>query len=112
VKIIKINEVETATTPHKVDVRKLFSFKHATLVHIELKPGESLKLHKTPVDVFFYVLEGKGIVTIGKEEQKVQQDQLVFSPEGIPHKLSNESEAPFRFLVIKTPTPTKETKIL
>ena len=67
IQIIKVDNVNIADTPHKVAVKKLLSFEHATFVHIELKPGESLKRHITPVDVAFYVLEGEGIVEIGKE---------------------------------------------
>jgi mannose-6-phosphate isomerase-like protein (cupin superfamily) len=111
-KVIEINEMEVAQTPHQVDVRKLISYKDATIVHITLEPRESLKMHVTPVDVCFYVLEGDGIVEIGKEKETVHKDELVFSPAKVPHRLSNESENTFRFLVIKTPTTTEETKIL
>ena len=111
-RIIDVKNIEIADTPHKVDVRKLFNFKYATIVHIKLKPDEALRKHKTPVDVNFYVLEGEGIVEIGDEREMVKKDQLIFSPAKIPHRLLNESEKDFRFLVIKTPTPTSETKIL
>lgn len=89
-KIVDIDNIEIADTPHKVAVKKLFNFEHATIVHIELKPGEALKLHKTPVDVTFYVLEGEGIIEIGGEKQKIKKDQLIFSPTNIPHRLLNE----------------------
>lgn len=111
-KVIDLQEVQISDTPHKVAVKKLYNFEHATIVHIELKPNEKLKLHKTPVDVCFYVLEGEGIVEIGEDRQVVKKDQLIFSPANIPHRLLNEFEKNFRFLVIKTPTPTSETKIL
>ncbi len=111
-KIIDVNKVEIADTPHKVAVKKLFNFEHATIVHIKLEPGEALKKHITPVDVNFYVLEGNGIVEIGDERANVIEDQLIFSPAKIPHTLANESDKIFRFLVIKTPTPTSETKLL
>ena len=42
-----------------------------------LKPGESLRRHITPVDVFFYVFEGKGVVEIGDEKKKVEKDSIV-----------------------------------
>jgi len=111
-KIIDIKDVQIADTPHKVAVKKLFNIEHGTFVHIELKPGEALKRHLTPVDVIFYILEGIGIVEIGNEKESVKKDQLIFSPAKIPHRLLNESLQPFRFLVIKTPTPTSETKLL
>ena len=112
IKIINVDDIDIADTPHKVDVRKLISYEHATIVRIELKSGEALKMHITPVDVCFFILEGDGIVQIGKEKEKVKKNQLIFSPANIPHTLMNESDANFSFLVIKTPTPTSETKIL
>ena len=111
-KIITTKDVQIADTIHKVAVKKLINFEHATIVHIELKPGEALKRHITPVDVTFYVLEGEGIVEIGKERETVKKDQLIFSPAKVVHTLLNESETSFKFLVIKTPTPTTETKVL
>jgi len=77
-----------------------------------LEAPEAPKRHVTPVDVFFYVLAGRGIVEIGDEREEVSTDMLVVSPARIPHRLLNESEAVFRFLVVKTPRPTKATKIL
>ena len=111
-KIIELENVTSSDTPHKVLVRKLLAFKHASIVHIELKPGESLKKHITPVDACFYVLEGKGSVEIGDEIKEVKKDDLVFSPAKIVHTLFNNFEATFKFLVIKTPTPVSETKVL
>ena len=52
-------------------------------MHITLQPGEALKPHSTPVDVFFYILEGSGDVDIGGERQTVHADCLVDSPANI-----------------------------
>jgi len=79
---------------------------------ITLEPGESLKKHITPVDLFFYVLEGKGVVEIGEEKRDVGKDTLVNRPAKIPHCWYNESGAVLRFLVVKVPRPTASTKIL
>ncbi len=111
-KIVDVKDVQIADKPHKVAVKKLYNFEHATFVHIKLKSGEALKCHITPVDVNFYILEGNGIVEIGKERESVNKDQLIFSLAKISHRLINESDKIFRFLVIKTLTPTSETKIL
>ena len=69
-------------------------------------------MHVTPVDAFFYVLEGSGVVEIGGERQTVSRDMLIDSPARIPHRLLNEGDEAFRFLVVKTPKPTNSTKIL
>jgi quercetin dioxygenase-like cupin family protein len=98
--------------PHGVSARELLSTEHAQAVMVTLQPGEALKLHVTPVDVFFYVLEGEGIVEIGGEQQTVARDMLVESPARIPHRLLNQSDAVVRFLVVKTPRPTERTRLL
>ena len=82
------------------------------MIHITLEPGESLKKHITPVDVFFYVLEGTGVVEIGDEKKAVSKDALIESPKDIPHCWYNESGATFRVLVVKTPRPVASTRLL
>ena len=95
-----------------MDARKIYDSPHAIAVVITLQPGEALKKHMTPVDVFFYVLEGTGIVEIGDEKKAIGKDTLVESPARIPHRWINESTAVFRVLVVKVPKPTEETKLL
>jgi quercetin dioxygenase-like cupin family protein len=110
--IISYENASPQETPHGVDVRKLFDSEHVQVVEIMLMPGESLKKHITPVDVFFYVLEGTGVVEIGDERAEIVEDQLIESPKGIPHRLVNEGEKSFRFLVVKTPKPVASARIL
>jgi hypothetical protein len=65
--ITDVSKVVSGPNPHHVDARKVYDSPHAMAVVITLRPGESLKKHVTPVDVFFYVLEGEGVVEIGDE---------------------------------------------
>ncbi len=111
-KITDVKKVQPGPNPHHVDARKIYESPHAMAVVITLQPGESLKKHITPVDVFFYTLEGTGVVEIGNEKQTVERDMLVESPARIPHRWMNESTTVFRVLVIKVPKPTEETKLL
>ncbi len=111
-KITTVAEVPSQQNPHKVDARKVYESDHALAVVITLNPGESLKKHITPVDVFFYVLEGTGVVEIGDEKAECSKDMLIESPARIPHRWMNESAGVFRVLVVKVPKPTQETKLL
>ena len=111
-KITDVAKVVSGPNPHHVDARKIYESPHAMAVVITLKPGESLKKHITPVDVFFYILEGSGVIEIGDEKQTVGKDMLVESPAKIPHRWSNESSSLFRVLVVKVPKPTEETRLL
>ncbi|MBN2615963.1 MAG: cupin domain-containing protein [Bacteroidales bacterium] len=92
--------------PHKVNLKKLYAGKNVKAMHILLEPGESLKPHKTPVDVFFYVLEGNPTISIGDESAVFEKDTLIESPAHIVHWISNESEAAARILLVKTPDTT------
>src|SRR5674476_1345457 len=102
---------EPKENPHKVDLRQLYNDPSAQIMHITLKPGESLKPHKTPVDVVFYILEGTPVVHIGEESNIIEKDTLVESPADSVHFISNESLDIISVLVIKAPRPEKITKL-
>jgi len=111
-KITIVNKTQIVETPHKLDVRKLYDKDSAQAMHITLQPVEALKPHITPVDVFFYILEGSPEVLIGEEKMQVQADCLVESPKDIVHCLYNNSNEIARILVVKAPKPTTQTKLL
>jgi quercetin dioxygenase-like cupin family protein len=111
-KIIVVKDTQIVATPHQLDVRKLYDNESAQAMHITLQPGEALKPHITPVDVFFYILEGSPEVLIGDEKIQVQVDSLVESPKNIVHCLYNNTTAVARILVVKAPKPTTQTKLL
>lgn len=100
-KVTKVSGIETFNNPHKVAAKKIFESPQATVIHMTLNPGESLKSHVTPVDVFFYILEGEPTIEIGAEREKMLKDTIIESPADIPHCVYNESDVIARFLVIK-----------
>jgi mannose-6-phosphate isomerase-like protein (cupin superfamily) len=102
-KITKVDDTSPFENAHGVDARKIYDSGDCTTIFMSLKPSQALKLHSTPVDVFFYVLEGKGNVVIGEETQEVTKNMLIESPKGIPHLLENTGEGLFKFLVVKFP---------
>lgn len=100
-RVTKVIDTESFQNPHAVEAKEIYNTDSAQVIHMLLKPGQSLKKHTTPVDVFFYILEGKGVVEIGDESQEVEKDTIVDSPKDIPHLLRNNGNEPFRFLVVK-----------
>lgn len=111
-KIIKVKDMPVVDTPHKVDVRRLYDKDNAQAMHITLQPGEALKPHITPVDVFFFVLEGTPDILVGEMKQTIEPNTLIESPKDIVHCLYNNSENPARILVVKAPKPTSQAKLL
>ena len=110
--ILHIDNAEVVKNPHGVKAQKLYTSEYASIMQITLKPGEKLRKHIPPVDVIFYVLEGKGIVEIGDEKKEVVKDTRIHNPKGILMCWYNESDELLRFLVIKTPFPKEPTKFL
>jgi quercetin dioxygenase-like cupin family protein len=98
--------------PHNVTVRLAFDHEHAQIMHITLEPGQAMKWHVTPVDVVFYVLEGKVNIGIGEEEEEVVAGTIVESPKGIKHMLANPFKERTSFLVMKLPRPVDKSKLL
>ena len=99
--VTNVGDVASFQNVHAVEAKKIYATENAEVIHMALSPGQSLKKHTTPVDVFFYILEGKGFVEIGDKKQEVEKDMLIDSPKGIPHLLGNSGEEVLRFLVVK-----------
>jgi quercetin dioxygenase-like cupin family protein len=100
------NQIERSKNSLSTEETKIHETDYVQAAHITLKPGHKLIKHITPVDVFFYVLEGTGIVEIGDETKEVSKDTLIFSPANVPHGWSNNSNFVLRFLLVKTPNPS------
>jgi len=111
-KIVNLCDAECKANPHGVEAKNMYDHEHALITHLMLLPGQALKRHITPVDVAFYVLEGRGEVEIGEEKEIVGQDAMIESPKGIPHLWRNVGTSPLRVLVMKLPRPAGKTKVL
>ena len=104
-KTITADQIPVADNPHGVDVRHLYSNPHVAVSQITLQPGEVVKPHQPPVDVFFYVLEGAPTFEIEGEPAQLAPGTLIPSGPGRLHGVRNESDGQVRFLVVKTPNP-------
>jgi mannose-6-phosphate isomerase-like protein (cupin superfamily) len=100
--ITKVKETQKADT---LDVRSIYNHENAQVAHLHLEAGQSLKPHITPVDVFFYVLEGTPDIMVGTETVTVEPDSLIESPKDIIHCIYNNSDSDIRVLVVKAPRP-------
>lgn len=107
-----IKESPLEENPHKVEVRKLYDYENAQVMHMVLQPGQSLKPHITPVDVFFYVLEGSPEFLVGDEKETVEKDNLIESPKNVVHCISNQSGSVARILVVKAPKQIGKSVLL
>lgn len=64
-------------------------------------PGESIEKHVNEKTVFFYVLEGKGILTTGAEELVLQKEDSIRIEKGAERSWYNSGNDSLVILVIK-----------
>ena len=100
-KVTRVDEAPEQPNPKGLNIKKLYDGAGAQVMHMSLQPGEVVPAHATPIDVFFFVLEGSGFVTVGEEKASVSAGTLVESPKDIPHGLGNDSAGLLRVMVVK-----------
>ena len=72
-------------------------------------PGQFVPLHKHPRgDEYFYVIKGKGKITIGKEEATAEPGCIVKAPAGVPHQWKN---GPQRLMLISVLIPPQSYQL-
>ncbi|MFW6305247.1 MAG: cupin domain-containing protein [Candidatus Saliniplasma sp.] len=100
--IIDLNEIEPKEKfkPHRVIQQD-----EVQVVILPFKPGQGLKVHTTPVDVFFYIVEGKAEITVGDEVKQIEEGSIVLSPKDVPHNVRNTSDGETKVMVVKTQNP-------
>ncbi len=84
---------------------RLIQQEEVEVVLLAFSPGQGLKEHTTPVDVFFYVVEGKAEIQVGDDIEQVEEKNIVLSPKDIPHNVRNTSDEDTKVMVVKTPKP-------
>lgn len=105
--VVKVNELPYMQTGWGVKGRPIIDMPEIGIINLFLEPGEQVPSHKTPVDVLFQVVEGKGIVTIGEESRVVQSGDIIVSPARIPHALEANQGCQFSVYVMKVPNTKK-----
>lgn len=111
-KIVKTFETAEILNPHFISVRALHVSDSAQFEHLSLEPGQVQKMHVAHTNVFFYILNGTGILEAGKETITLSADMLVEMPPETPHRLINNSNFQLRLLNIKAPRPQKPTQVV
>ena len=71
--MINITTYDNASPiPFNIEAKKMFINSRVELIKLSLKPAEEIELHKNKVDVVFYTVSGKGILTIENEIAEIR----------------------------------------
>ena len=77
---------------------------HLTTSLVEMQPGGVQKLHKHDPEQCYFIIEGKGTMTVGSEEAKVGPGDCIFVPSGELHGLSNDGGVVLRYVSAAAPS--------
>lgn len=71
-----------------------------------LEPGQSQKVHTHDAqDKVYVVLEGRGRITVGADDEVLEAGEAIVAPAGAAHGVSNDSGARLLLLVLVSPPP-------
>ncbi|MBV2246464.1 MAG: cupin domain-containing protein [Lentimicrobium sp.] len=100
-KIITLDNAEKVAST--LDGRIMGQSDTAKIIHIRLSPGEKIESHRNENDAFFYVIEGKAMLTSDQEPALLTRNQCVFIEGGTQRGFDNISVGDFKMIAIKLP---------
>ena len=75
---------------------------------VEMDPGGFQHLHAHEPEQMYFILEGKGLMTVDGEQKVVQSGDCIYFPSGTEHGLKNNGESVLRYLSAASPSFTQE----
>jgi mannose-6-phosphate isomerase-like protein (cupin superfamily) len=93
--------------PDKAPLQLRYSLAHATV-----KPGDTSYRHYLRSSEVYFILEGKGIMQIGKETQEVIPGQAVYIPPMEWQCIHNPGPGSLKFICIVDPAWRKEDEVV
>ena len=87
--------------------------KQMSIWETSFPPGTELPLHTHPhpVEEFLYILRGKGVERVGKEEREIGSGTAIFIPPEVEHGLRNTGDEIMILLVVVSPPGVVEKNL-
>jgi mannose-6-phosphate isomerase-like protein (cupin superfamily) len=79
-----------------------------TTTLVELSPGGEQRVHSHDPEQVYFLLEGRGLMTLGDETVPVTAGDCVFIPSGTPHGLKNDGSTLLRYFSAAAPSFTAQ----
>lgn len=76
---------------------------HLTTTLAVIEPGGAQRTHSHRPEQVYFILEGRGLMTVGAETQQVGPGDCVFIPSGQPHGLLNDGNMTLRYFSAAAP---------
>ncbi|HEV2801974.1 MAG TPA: cupin domain-containing protein [Pyrinomonadaceae bacterium] len=114
--MIVVNRAQAAVikTPHGSEIRPLMDrttseIELCSLAEEVLPAGSAVgRHHHLQTEEIYYLLEGRGRMTVGAETREVAAGDAILIPRGMTHTLENTGDAPLRLLLVCGPAYSRE----
>jgi mannose-6-phosphate isomerase-like protein (cupin superfamily) len=114
--MIVVNRQQAAVieTPHGSEIRPLIDrttseIELCSLAEEVLPPGAAVgRHHHLETEEVYYLLEGRGRMTVAGETREVAAGDCIYIPRGATHSLENTGDAPVRLLLVCGPAYSRE----
>lgn len=81
-----------------------FASRNLAITWVDCPPGSWQPRHQHDAQEQIYVIiRGRGVMTVGDDEQELTEGTLVFVPPGTPHTIRNESDSPMAYVSATSP---------
>jgi len=94
-------DCEAVMDNNLVEARRRFANDSTAAIEIQLKPGGEIPEHGTPESVFFYVLEGTGLLSVDGITAEVVPGMVSQCGSNVPKSIKNNSQNLLKVLVVK-----------
>lgn len=107
--IVKRKNTKVIHTPHGSEIRPLMDRTTAAITQCSLAeeillPGQEVTPHgHQTIEEIYYVVEGRGVMTVGDEQSEVSAGDAIFIPRQHRHTLKNTGTEPIKLLLVCGP---------
>lgn len=115
--VINRDRASVISTPHGSEIRPLIDrttseITQCSLAEETLPPGRAVTPHHhQELEEIYYILSGRGVMSVGDEQREVGAGDAVYVPRGYRHTLENTGDEPIRLLVVCGPAFFYEDQI-
>ncbi len=102
--VIKMEEIKGRENKRGVTAKQVLKNEDVQIMNLVLESGDEVPPHSVPVNVFFYVVSGKGTICIGDDEAVVEENDIIPCPANTEMALYADQDEKFSVINVKTPS--------
>ena len=83
-------------------IQEMSSTDNLSIAYITVINKSVPHLHKN-TDEIYYIVKGRGFITIGNEKQEIEKDDSISIPKNVFHSIEKSSDEPLELIAITSP---------